>query len=89
MKIIDCFAAGLPVISTSKGIEGIPVVNGREAIICDDWLSMENEIIALAESKEYRNRLSSAALEFAAEMDWKSISKRYLGVFSAIRRAPG
>jgi len=88
MKIIDCFAAGLPVISTSKGIEGIPVVNGREAIICDDWLSMENEIIALAESKEYRNRLSSAALEFAAEMDWKSIAKRYLDIFSAIRRVP-
>jgi glycosyltransferase involved in cell wall biosynthesis len=88
MKIIDCFAAGLPVISTSKGIEGIPVVNGREAIICDDWLSMENEIIALAESKEYRNRLSRAALEFAAEMDWKSIAKRYLDIFSAIRRVP-
>ena len=41
MKIIDCFAAGLPVISTSKGIEGIPVVNNREAIICDDWTKMK------------------------------------------------
>ena len=88
MKIIDCFAAGLPVISTSKGIEGIPVVNGREAIICDDWLSMANEIMALAESQEYRDRLSSAALEFAAEMDWKSIAKRYLDIFFAIRRVP-
>ncbi len=88
MKIIDCFAAGLPVISTSKGIEGIPVVNGREAIISDDWLSMANEIMALAESKEYRDRLSTAALEFAAEMDWKSIAKRYLDIFSAIRRVP-
>ena len=88
MKIIDCFAAGLPVISTSKGIEGIPVVNGREALICDDWLSMTNEIIALSESKEYRERLSTAALEFAAEMDWKSITKRYLDIFSAIRRVP-
>jgi glycosyltransferase involved in cell wall biosynthesis len=87
MKIIDCFAAGLPVVSTSKGIEGIPVVNGREAMICDDWLSMTNEIIELAESTVYRDRLSAAALEFAAEMDWKSITKRYLGVFSAIRRS--
>lgn len=86
MKIIDCFAAGLPLISTSKGIEGIPVVNGREAIICDDWLSMANEIMALAESKQYRDRLATAALEFAAEMDWKSITKRYLDIFSAIRR---
>jgi glycosyltransferase involved in cell wall biosynthesis len=88
MKIIDCFAAGLPVISTSKGIEGIPVVNGREAVIVDDWLSMENEIMELAESVTRREKLSTAALEFADEMDWVSITKRYLGIFSAIRRIP-
>ncbi len=88
MKIIDCFAAGLPVISTSKGIEGIPVVNGREAIITDDWLSMSNEIMKLAESKKYRHELSAAALDFAAEMDWKSICSRYLNIFSAIQRIP-
>jgi glycosyltransferase involved in cell wall biosynthesis len=88
MKIIDCFAAGLPVVSTSKGIEGIPVVNGREAFVSDDWLSMTNEIIELAESKEHRQELSTAAMEFAAEMDWKSLGKRYLSIFSAIRRTP-
>lgn len=88
MKIIDCFAAGLPVVSTSKGIEGIPVVNGREAFISDDWLSMTNEIIELAESGEHRRQLVQAAGEFAAEMDWKSLSKRYLGIFSSIRRTP-
>jgi glycosyltransferase involved in cell wall biosynthesis len=86
MKIIDCFAAGLAVVSTSKGIEGIPVVNGREAFISDDWISMTNEIIDLAESKEHRQRLSTAASEFASEMDWKSLSKQYLSIYSAIRR---
>jgi len=85
MKIIDCFAAELPVISTSKGIEGIPVVNGHEAIISDDWLSMTNKIIELAESRTARRKLSAAALEFASEMDWKSICKRYLDIFSEIR----
>jgi glycosyltransferase involved in cell wall biosynthesis len=88
MKIIDCFAAGLPVISTSKGIEGIPVANGREAIICDDWNSMTNEILSLVDSEDRRQALTTAALEFAADMDWKSIAKRYLNIFSAIRRTP-
>ena len=88
MKIIDCFAAGLPVVSTSKGIEGIPVVNGREAFISDDWLSMTNEIIELAESEECRQSLSSSAMEFANEMDWKSLGRQYLRLFSSIRRAP-
>lgn len=88
MKIIDCFAAGLPVVSTSKGIEGIPVVNGREAFICNDWLSMTNRIIELAESQALRDQLSSAGLEFTSEMDWKSLSKRYLDIYSAVRRVP-
>ncbi len=88
MKIIDCFAAGLPVVSTSKGIEGIPAVNGREAFICNDWQSMTNSILELAGSKELRDQLSSAALEFTSGMDWKSLAKRYLDIYSAIRRVP-
>ncbi|MGB5290128.1 MAG: glycosyltransferase [Lysobacterales bacterium] len=88
MKIIDCFAAGLPVISTSKGIEGIPVVNGREAIICNEWLSMTNRILELAGSKERRDQLSRAGLAFTAQMDWKSLSKHYIDIYSAIRRVP-
>lgn len=87
MKIIDCFAAGLPVISTSKGIEGIPVVNQREAIISDDWGNMVSEIIALGRSRERRELLSAAAREFAADMDWKNITKRYLSIFSVLQRS--
>jgi len=88
MKIIDCFAAGLPVVSTSKGIEGIPVVNGREAFVCHEWLSMTNRIIELAESETLRDQLSSAALDFTSEMDWKGLSTRYIEIYSAIRRVP-
>ena len=88
MKIIDCFAAGLPVVSTSKGIEGIPVVNGREAYVCNDWLGMTNRILELAESRALRERLASAALAFTAGMDWKSLGGHYLDIYSAIRRLP-
>jgi len=88
MKIIDCFAAGLPVVSTSKGIEGIPAVNGREAFICDDWQAMANHIMELAQSKELRGRLSAAGEEFTSGMDWKSLGERYLELYSAIRRVP-
>lgn len=88
MKIIDCFAAGLPVISTSKGIEGIPVTNHHEALICDDWNKMVKLIVEVAESEPLRTRLTAAATEFAANMDWNSIARRYLSVFSTIRRTP-
>ena len=88
MKIIDCFAAGLPVVSTSKGIEGIPAVNGREAFICDDWQAMANHVMELAQSRELRGQLSAAGLAFTSGMDWKSLGGRYLELYSAIRRVP-
>jgi glycosyltransferase involved in cell wall biosynthesis len=88
MKIIDCFAAGLPVVSTSKGIEGIPVVNGREAFVCDEWLSMTSRIVELAGSKKLRDQLASSGMEFTSEMDWKSLGKRYLEIYSAVKRVP-
>ena len=62
------------------------MVNGREAFISDDWLSMANKIMELAESKEHREQLSTAAREFASDMDWISITKRYLDIFAAISR---
>ncbi len=36
MKILDYFRLGLPVVSTQKGIEGIEIESGREAIITED-----------------------------------------------------
>lgn len=87
MKIIDCFAADLPVISTSKGIEGIPVVNQAEAIIADDWDEMVDDIVRLSGSKPERDALSSAARRFSTELDWKSIAGRYIKVFETIRRS--
>ncbi len=35
VKILEAFAAGIPVVSTTKGCEGINVVDGRELLIRD------------------------------------------------------
>jgi len=77
MKIIDCFAARLPVISTGKGIEGIPVQPGRHAIITDEWEEMMDAIVALWRDPKKRNELAEAGAAFAAGLDWSEIAKRY------------
>jgi hypothetical protein len=42
----------------------------------------------LAGSEKLRDQLGKAALDFTSEMEWKSLSKRYLEIYSAIRRVP-
>ena len=51
MKILEYFAAGVPVIATSKAIEGIPIENGVQAWIEDDFEAMADAIVTLLEDR--------------------------------------
>jgi len=85
MKIIDCFAAGLPVISTQKGIEGIPVEPGRQAIVTDDWEEMMDAIVSLWRDPRRRAELADAGAAIAAGLDWSEIARRYRALYSTLR----
>lgn len=84
MKIIDCFAARTPVISTSKGIEGIPVINGKHALVIDDWDEMAAAIQRLLADPASGRQLAAAAYEMAEAMDWKSIAADYTDIFNRL-----
>ena len=78
MKIIDCFAA-----SRSQ----YPELNQEEVTVTIEQMKMD-AWLELTESKALREQLSAAGLKFTSEMDWKSICKRYLDIYSAVRRIP-
>ena len=84
MKIIDCFAAGTPVVSTSKGIEGIPVINGQHALVIDDWDEMATAIAGLIADSGAADALAKSAREMADAMDWKSITAEYVRIFDSL-----
>jgi glycosyltransferase involved in cell wall biosynthesis len=81
MKILDCFAAALPVVSTSKGIEGIPVQNGQDALVMDDWDEMAEAIAALARDPDRARKLGARGRALADELDWHVIARRYLDLY--------
>jgi glycosyltransferase involved in cell wall biosynthesis len=78
MKILDYFAAGVPVISTAKGIEGIPVHPGREALVIDDFDAMSEAIARLLSDGEAAQRLAANATAFVESLSWDAIARRYL-----------
>ena len=84
MKIIDCFAAGVPVVSTRKGIEGIPVEPGRQALVIDDWGEMMDAIVKLWHNPQQRNELAQAGAAIAADLDWSMIAERYRSLYSSL-----
>jgi glycosyltransferase involved in cell wall biosynthesis len=84
MKIIDCFAARLPVLSTAKGIEGIPVENGRDALVIDDWDELAQAIVKLAHNPEQASELAENGYVMARKLDWHVIARRYLDLYRRI-----
>ncbi len=84
MKIIDCFAAGLAVISTPKGIEGIPAVAGTHALITADWEQMMDDIVRLWSDPQARHQLASNGRALAEGLDWSQVAKRYQALYSAL-----
>ncbi len=76
MKILEYFAAGLPVLSTPKGAEGIPAESGREIILAP--LSDFARIIgALVDDPGSRRRIGEKGKEFVYRYDWLEICREY------------
>ena len=84
MKIIDCFAASLAVISTSKGSEGIPVEPGKQALVLDDWEEIINAIIDLWENPDRAAKLATAGRALADSLDWNAAAAKYRSIYSAL-----
>lgn len=66
VKIVEAMSAGVPVLSTSKGCEGIGVEDGKNIIIQDDPEHFAHEILSAVTEREKMNALSLAGLELIA-----------------------
>ena len=73
LKVLESFAAGVPVISTPVGIEGVDAVHGEHAWICDK-AEMPNEIVRLLKNAEITETIAlNARLLVKDRYDWRTI----------------
>ena len=84
MKIIDCFAARLPVISTSKGIEGIPVDPGKHALVLDDWDEVISAIVELWNDPSRSAALARQGRALADSLDWDAAAQIYRSIYASL-----
>jgi glycosyltransferase involved in cell wall biosynthesis len=62
-KIVEAFAAGVPVVSTSKGDEGLDVVPGRHLLRADTPQQFADALHELFSAPSLRQRLIAAAFD--------------------------
>lgn len=85
MKILDYFAAGVPVVSTAKGIEGIEITPGLEAEVHDDPQAFADAIVGLWQDRGRATTRVEHAQAFVHRLDWSEIAGRYLTYLPSLR----
>lgn len=58
LKILEAFAAGVPVVSTTVGAEGLDAVDGQHLLIADDAYGLASSIERVVNEPELRARLA-------------------------------
>jgi glycosyltransferase involved in cell wall biosynthesis len=61
IKILEAMAAGLPVVTTSKGCDGTEAVNGRHLLIADSAQEFAGEVDRLIGDKSLAAKLAREA----------------------------
>jgi polysaccharide biosynthesis protein PslH len=75
LKILEAFAAGVPVVSTSIGAEGLEVVPGKHLLIADGDEAFADACVDLLADAPLRQRLAAEGRKLARQRyDWSSIS---------------
>lgn len=77
IKILEAMAAGVPVVSTRLGAEGLDVEDNVHILLADSAPQIASALHRLASSHEIRSQLSDAARALAYRVyDWSVIGKR-------------
>jgi len=82
LKIVDAWAAGLPVVSTTIGAEGLEAINGRNILIADDTEGFVAAVVSVLQRGELRQNLSGEGRRTAARYDWAVIGRTLRDVYA-------
>jgi len=66
IKAFEAMAMGTPVVSTTIGVEGLPIVDGQHYLNADEPAEFARSIVSLLEDRSRRLRISEAARDFVA-----------------------
>jgi glycosyltransferase involved in cell wall biosynthesis len=74
LKLLEAMVMGVPIVSTTVGAEGFPVVHEQELLLADDPESFAREVLDLLASPARQARLGAAGRAFAqANYGWDTL----------------
>jgi glycosyltransferase involved in cell wall biosynthesis len=86
LKIYECMASGIPVVSTAVGAEGLTYDNGKDIVIADDPRDFAAACVRMLTEDAARRSMALRALERAQnEFSWEAVSREFEAVLESNR----
>jgi len=86
LKIYECMAAGVPVVSTTVGAEGLRYKNGEDIVLADDAGSFADACIRLLNEDAARRAIAQNALDHAQRnFSWEAVSREFEAILDRNR----
>lgn len=77
LKMLDYLAAGLPIVTTDVGVQGLPLADGETVLVRNSWDEFASAIDSLVESEALRSSLATNAKEMGERYAWESLMEGY------------
>jgi glycosyltransferase involved in cell wall biosynthesis len=89
LKIYECMAAGVPVVSTTVGAEGLRYEDGKDIVLADDPGGFATACVRLLSNEAARRAIAHNALERTRkEFSWEAVSREFEAILENNRILP-
>ena len=88
LKLLEALSLQAPLVSTTLGAEGFPVMHNRELLLADDAAAFARAVSELLLNRAHANILGQAGRSFAvAHYDWRTIVPMFEEVYQSPMRS--
>lgn len=88
LKILEYMAAGLPVVTTRKGAEGLNLENGKQTIFAETPKEFKDAVLRILSDQVLSEQLSSHAISLVrANFNWKLLLSHFSDQLEALHNA--
>ncbi len=85
-KFFEAMACGLPILTTSSGIEGIDARNNEEVIIVDDFSKLADKAVELLKNKKELKRIGRTGRNLIKDKySWRDSAKKLFNIYKKIK----
>ena len=86
LKVYEAMGMEIPIVSTTIGIEGLPVRHDAEVLVADEPEAFAAAVVRLLREPSLGARLAAdAATRVRAEFGWREVASRFASICGALR----